>query len=146
LVAAETSKKHLEQRVEELYKQLQGNEEKLAVYERRTTTASGSIQSPDHALSREQQLEAEVAELRFVLFNFFFIHTKLTDAARSALKVTEVDLTTARSHVQQFQEISQASEAALANLNATFDQYKESTEAQFARHEVKASHLPLEGC
>lgn len=117
LVGAETSKKHLEQRVEELNKRLQGNEEKLAVYERRTTAASGPIQSPDHALSREQQLEAEVAELR------------------STLKVTEVDLATARSHVQQFQEISQASEAALANLNATFDQYKESTEAQFARHE-----------
>lgn len=71
MVGAETSKKHLEQRVEELNKQLQGNEEKLAVYERRTTTVSGSIQSPDHALSREQQLEAEVAELRFVLFVFF---------------------------------------------------------------------------
>ena len=70
MVGAETSKKHLEQRVEELNKRLQGNEEKLAVYERRTTTPGGSIQSPDHALSREQQLEAEVAELRFVLFIF----------------------------------------------------------------------------
>lgn len=55
---------------------------------------------------------------------------------RSALKVAEVDLITARSHVQQFQEISQASESALAMVNASHDEYKTSTEAQIARHEV----------
>jgi len=56
---------------------------------------------------------------------------------RSALKVAEVDLAAARSHKEQFQEISQASEAALAGLNTTFDEYKTSSEAQIARHEVK---------
>jgi nucleoprotein TPR len=53
------------------------------------------------------------------------------------LKVAEVDLAAARSHKEQFQEISQASEAALAALNTTFDEYKTSSEAQIARHEVK---------
>nr|UPW42857.1 nucleoprotein MLP2 [Hypsizygus marmoreus] len=123
LVGAETSKKHLEERVDELAKQLQGNEEKLAVYERRTTAVNGVAQSHDPDMSREQQLEAEVAELR------------------SVLKVTEVDLATARSHVQQFQEISQANETALSNLNATFDEYKASTEAQIARHESEYQAL-----
>jgi nucleoprotein TPR len=52
------------------------------------------------------------------------------------LKVTEMDLATARNHVQQFQEISQANESALATLNATHDEYKASTEAQIARLEV----------
>lgn len=56
---------------------------------------------------------------------------------RSALKVAEVDLASARSHKEQFQEISQASEAALAALNTTFDEYKTSSETQIARHEVK---------
>lgn len=56
--------------------------------------------------------------------------------SRSALKVAEVDLASARSHVQQFQEISQANEAALASLNATYDEYKSVTEAQIATHEA----------
>lgn len=64
LVGAETSKKHLEARVEELTRQLQGNEEKLAVYERRSSGANGVAHNVDPDMSREQQLEAEVAELR----------------------------------------------------------------------------------
>ncbi|KAJ6584124.1 hypothetical protein DFH09DRAFT_1434376 [Mycena vulgaris] len=117
LIGAETSKTHLEQRVEDLARQLQGNDEKLAVYERRSSIVGGIAQHMDQDLNREQQLEAEVAELR------------------SALKVTEVDLATARSHVQQFREISQANETALKSLDATYDEYKTSTEAQIARHE-----------
>jgi len=66
LVGAETSKKHLEIRVVELTKQLQGNEEKLAVYERRSGGVNGVTQALDQDVSREQQLEAEVAELRSV--------------------------------------------------------------------------------
>jgi hypothetical protein len=55
------------------------------------------------------------------------------------LKVAEVDLSAARTHKEQFQEISQASEAALAALNTTFDEYETSTETQIARHEVQKS-------
>ena len=64
LIAAETSKKHLEERVEQLTRQLQGNEEKLAVYERRASGVNGIAPRTDDDMSREQQLEAEVAELR----------------------------------------------------------------------------------
>ena len=53
------------------------------------------------------------------------------------MKVAELDLANARGHVQQFQEISQANEAALASLNATYDDYKSSTESQLAKHEVR---------
>ncbi|KAG6903157.1 hypothetical protein C0995_004704 [Termitomyces sp. Mi166 len=116
LVGAETSKKHLEERVQELMRQLQGNEEKLAVYERRSSGINGVGQSSNSDLSHEQQLEAEVAELR------------------SSLRVTEVDLATARTHVQQFQEISRANEEALTNLNNTYDEYKMTMEGQIARH------------
>ncbi|KAF9452906.1 hypothetical protein P691DRAFT_659626 [Macrolepiota fuliginosa MF-IS2] len=126
LVAAETNKKHLEEKVEDLAKRLKGNEEKLAVYERRTGASGASAavsQTVDENLPREQQLEAEVAELR------------------SALKVTEVDLANAREHVQQYQEIAKASEEALSNLSNTFDEYKSSTEAQVARHEIEKKSL-----
>lgn len=62
---AETSKKHLEDRLGDLTKQLQGIQEKLGVYERRpSTTTSGPAPSTNPDLSREQQLEQEVAELR----------------------------------------------------------------------------------
>lgn len=54
----------------------------------------------------------------------------------AALKVAEVDLNNARGHVQQFQEISQANEAALESLSTTHDEYKTATEAQIARLEV----------
>ncbi|KIJ62559.1 hypothetical protein HYDPIDRAFT_93869 [Hydnomerulius pinastri MD-312] len=123
LVGAETSKKHLQERVEELTRQVQGNEEKLAVYERRPSATNTAAPAPDPDMSREQQLEQEVAELR------------------SALKVAQVDLAAARSHMQQFQEISQANEAALSALNATHDQYKTDAEAQIARHGLEYKSL-----
>ncbi|KAG2147462.1 uncharacterized protein EDB93DRAFT_1147386 [Suillus bovinus] len=122
LVGAETSKVHLQERVDQLTRQLQGNEEKLAVYERRPSTGNGVPRS-EQDLPREQQLEQEVAELR------------------SALKVAQVDLTAARSHMQQFQEISQANEAALSALNATHDQYKTETEAQISKNELEYKAL-----
>ncbi|KAI9435095.1 hypothetical protein H4582DRAFT_2080017 [Lactarius indigo] len=103
VVKAETTKTYLEQRVEELSRKLQGDAEKLAVYERST-----------EGRSREDQLEAEVADLR------------------AALKVAEVDLAAARNHIQQFKEISQASEEALASLSTTHDEYKSTTESQLA--------------
>lgn len=65
LVAAETSKRHLETQVEQLNRQLRGNEEKLAVYERRAPGAPVPTTPADDSLTREQQLEAEVADLRY---------------------------------------------------------------------------------
>lgn len=115
LVGAETSKKHLEDRIEDLTRQVQGSEEKLAVYERRSGTLNASRSSQD--MSKEQQLEAEVAELR------------------AELKVTKVDLQAAREQRQQFEAISQAAEAALESLQSTHEQYRTSTEAQFTRLE-----------
>jgi hypothetical protein len=50
----------------------------------------------------------------------------------ASLKVAELDLAAARNHIQQFKEISQASEEALASLNATYDEYKSTTESQLS--------------
>ena len=61
---------------------------------------------------------------------------------RSALKVAQVDLANARSHVAQFQEISEANEGALASLNTTYDEYKEATEAELARRQVRQDAMP----
>ncbi|KAF9077487.1 hypothetical protein BDP27DRAFT_1397327 [Rhodocollybia butyracea] len=114
LVIAETSKVHLEDRVGDLTKHIKGNEEKLAVYERRGGTRT-TVERTN--MSDEQQLESEVAELR------------------SSLKVAEFDLTQAKARVQQFQSISDANETALREFQTTHDEYKASTDAQIARLE-----------
>ena len=67
----------MEEKVEGLARQLKGNEEKLAVYERRPGP-EGVTQTVDQDASREQQLEAEVAELRFARLNITLKATLLT--------------------------------------------------------------------
>ncbi|KAH9955059.1 TPR/MLP1/MLP2-like protein-domain-containing protein [Russula dissimulans] len=116
-VKAERSKTHLEQQVEEFSRRLQGDEERLAVYERRSSAVNGTTHHVGgEGPSPERQSEAEVADLR------------------ASLKVAEVDLAAARNHIQQFKKFSQASEEALASesLNATHDEYKSTTEAQLS--------------
>lgn len=129
------TKKHLEEKLDDMKKRLQGNEEKLAVYERR----SGSIvvaQNTDDSISREQQLDAEIAEIRCAfLLSCCFALTR-SPSVRSAIKATEVELEKAKEYVQQYQDISKANEEALSDLSGTFDDYKASTEAQVALHEV----------
>ena len=105
-------------------------EEKLAVvYERRTTATStlttstpGTIQGASDATS-EEQLRSKVAEVR------------------GALQAAKVDLETSRNHIAQFQDISQASEAALQSPSASHEEYKTSTEAQLAKHDAEAKSV-----
>lgn len=73
LVKAETSKTHLEQRVEELSRKQQGDAERLAVYERRPSAVSSATHHAGaEGESREQQLEVEVADLRYVTCDAIF--------------------------------------------------------------------------
>jgi len=69
LVKAETSKTHLEQRAEELSRRLQGDAERLAVYERRSSAVNGATH---HIGAEGASPEAEMADLRFVAFRFLF--------------------------------------------------------------------------
>jgi len=89
LVGAETSKAHLQECVDQLTHQLQGNEEKLAMYERRTAGISGAAPAVEQDLPREQQLKQEVAELQLVSKDCLWCSTKQIDV-RSALKVAQV--------------------------------------------------------
>ncbi|KAG1774477.1 hypothetical protein EV702DRAFT_1280581, partial [Suillus placidus] len=57
LVGAETSKVDLQERVNQLTCQLQGNEEKLAVYEHRPSVVNGTAPATEQDLPCEQQLE-----------------------------------------------------------------------------------------
>ena len=95
---------HLQERVEQLTRKLRGNGEKLSVYECRMTGASGAVPVAEQLedLPREQQLEQE-AELRLVLKNCLWCRVEQIQVdIRSTLKVAQVDLAAARSHMQQF--------------------------------------------
>ena len=59
LVGAETSKAHLQECVDQLARQLQGDEEKLAVYERRIAGINGAAPAVEQDLPREQQKTLE---------------------------------------------------------------------------------------
>ena len=72
LVAAETSQNHLQQRADDLSKMLEANLEKLSVYERRPSGITGAFTQNMEGRSREEQLEAEVAELKYVTFAQLF--------------------------------------------------------------------------
>lgn len=132
LAIAETSKVHLEERVGDLTKYMKGNEEKLAVYERHGGAYSSMEQSD---LTREQQLESEVAGLRY-LQSPYLPYPTLTFSVSSTLKIAEFELTQAKGHVQQFQSISEANEIALTEFQSTHEEYIASTDAQIAKSEV----------
>ncbi|CAE6455240.1 unnamed protein product [Rhizoctonia solani] len=115
---AENSRVHLQERVDGLVKETQSLREKLAVYEGR---ASGAPMP--EGLNREQQLEIELGDVR------------------AALKIAELDLASAREHVEQFKAISEASEQALREHMETWDSFKEEHEALIARKDADIAGL-----
>ncbi|KAH7340679.1 hypothetical protein B0J17DRAFT_612069 [Rhizoctonia solani] len=115
---AENSRAHLQERVDGLVKEAQSLREKLAVYEGRAPGAP----MPE-GLNREQQLEIELGDVR------------------AALKIAELDLASAREHVEQFKAISEASEQALREHMETWDSFKEEHEALIARKDADIAGL-----
>ena len=113
LINAKNSASRSEERADSLARQVAAYEEKLAVYEGRRTQSGG-----DSSLSREQQLESQVAELRGEL-------------SRAKKEVEQAD-----KHVEQYKAIAQANEETLAEVNATYDEYKKNMEATIAQKDV----------
>lgn len=66
-MAAETGQRHLQQRSDDLSRQLEATLEKLSVYERRPGAVANDVGQSLEGRSREEQLEAEVAELKCVV-------------------------------------------------------------------------------
>ncbi|KAK4703148.1 nucleoprotein TPR, partial [Phenoliferia sp. Uapishka_3] len=117
LLVAKTSKEHIDQRVSDLMRQLAAKEEKLSVYEGRGSASD----NPER--TREEQLEASVAELR----------TELR-AAKGALE-------RANANVQQFQAIAETEGESLRDLTKTYDEYKASTDQLIAEKDVEINGL-----
>jgi nucleoprotein TPR len=128
LAVAKTNVEHLTRRTEDLQKQIDSKEEKLAVYERRSATSAttngltGSA-STISTLNNEQQLQIEIAELR------------------GDLRGAQVDAEQSRSHVEQYKAIAQASEEALTQLQATYDEYQTTTQASISEKDGEIAQL-----
>ncbi|KAG0359739.1 hypothetical protein BGX24_005725, partial [Mortierella sp. AD032] len=102
LIAAKTSLEHTKAKVEDLTKEIKSREEQLAIYQQKPAGSEST------EASREEQLRAQVAQLRGEL-------SRHQDEAASS-----------REHLAQFQAISQTNEDRLAEMTATFEEFKKS--------------------
>lgn len=129
LVAAKTTRDHLQSRVDELTIELKSAEERVELLQPRPTprSAAGTDIDPEaaqsEALSREQQLAIEVSELNRNL-----------ELAKSELEST-------KSQMDQYKAISQSSEEELQSLNATQDQYREEMDRIIEEKDSKIREL-----
>ncbi|GAA5874743.1 hypothetical protein JCM8547_005199 [Rhodosporidiobolus lusitaniae] len=117
LVAAQTSQEHLEQRVRDLVLQVDAKEEKLAVFEGRSSTGGEG----DSTRSVEEQLQVTVADLR------------------NELRTVKAELERAKEHVAQYQAIAETQGESLREVTATYDEYKTSTDATIAEKDSEIS-------
>lgn len=114
LVAAKTTRDHLQSRVDELTIELKSAEERVELLQPRPTPraginadASGNGDNTEGDLIREQELAIEVSELK------------------RDLELAKAEIESTKSQMEQYRSISQSSEEELQSLNATQDQYRE---------------------
>lgn len=116
LVAAKTTRDHLQARVNELAIEAQSAEERVQVLQARPTprqaatatdsAENGTLNNSGSAVSREQELAIEVSELR------------------RDLQLSKGELESANAQVEQYKAISQSTEEELQSLNETQEQYR----------------------
>lgn len=114
LLATKNRAERAEERSEAMARQIAAYEEKLAVYEGRRSSGGATNGGTSSSISREQQLESQVADLR------------------GQLSTARLEVEQANAHVEQYKAIARAHEETLAELNGTYDEYKRSMEAQLA--------------
>jgi nucleoprotein TPR len=133
LVAAKTTRDHLQSRVDELTIELKSAEERVELLQPRPTpratanadgaaATNGDVPS-DEVLSREQELSIEVSELKRDL-----------DLSKSELEST-------KSQMEQYKSIGQSAEEELQSFNATQDQYREEMDSIIEEKDSKIREL-----
>ncbi len=132
LIAAKTTRDHLQARVDELAIELRSAEERVQVLQPRPTPRgnnelppagdSGYGQAEDE-ISREQQLAIEVSELK------------------RDLELSKGELENAQVQVEQYKQISQQSEERLQNFTETQEQYREEMDRMVEEKSAKIRDL-----
>ena len=126
LVAAQTSRDHLQSRVNELILDLKVVEEKLAVY--RDKPAAPVIEEEDNeGPSAVEELKIEAADLR------------------GQIEIKNRNLDDLKEQINHFRDIAQATEEQLGELHASHDEYKDSMEEEISKREVccSISYAPI---
>ncbi|KAJ5206293.1 hypothetical protein N7491_003088 [Penicillium cf. griseofulvum] len=131
LVAAKTTRDHLQSRVDELAVELKSAEERLQVLNSRPSVSAGTTEGPTEGeesgegsgLSREQELSIEVSELK------------------RDLELAKGELEHAKQLAEDYQAISQASEERLESATETQEQYREETDRLVEEMNTKIQDL-----
>ncbi|KAJ6149043.1 hypothetical protein N7471_000242 [Penicillium samsonianum] len=131
LVAAKTTRDHLQSRVDELAVELKSAEERLQVLNSRPSVSAGTTEGPTEGqepgegsgLSREQELSIEVSELK------------------RDLELVKGELEHAKQLAEDYQAISQASEERLESATETQEQYREETDRLVEEKNTKIQDL-----
>lgn len=131
LIAARTTRDHLQARVDEMTIELRNAEERAHVlkpisdnHQKNTGEESqDTVSGEESNLTREQELGLQISELRRDL----------------ALYKSEVE--NARSQVEQYKAISQSSEEQLQSLNETQDMFRQETDMAIREKSTKIKSL-----
>jgi nucleoprotein TPR len=131
LVAAKTTRDHLQSRVEELTIELKSAEERVELLQPRPTprprpgteisNTNGEV--PEGDLSREQELAIEISELK------------------RDLELNKSELESTKSQMEQYKSISQSSEEELQSFNATQEQYREEMDLIIQEKDAKIREI-----
>jgi len=132
LVAAKTTRDHLEARVNGITIELRSAEERVHVLQPIPTArseptdngeASHNSSQGGEGINREQELAIEISELK------------------RDLELIQGELESAKTQVEQYKSISQASEEELQSLNETQDLYREETDKVIEGRNYKVREL-----
>lgn len=132
LVAAKTTRDHLQARLDEMAIELRSAEERVHVLQPTPRARSEPAQDGEalhesieggEGLSKEQELAIEVSELK------------------RDLELTKGELVSAKTQVKQYKAISQASEEELQSLNETHDLYRQETDKTIEERNIKVQEL-----
>ncbi|KAK2737652.1 hypothetical protein FQN57_007459 [Myotisia sp. PD_48] len=131
MIATKTTSDHLQSRVDELSVELKSAEERLAVIQRKPSTnippsgdsGEAEVSTAERQLSKEQELEVEVSELK------------------RDLELAKAELEHAKEQVENYKSISQSTEERLEEINDTMVQYREDTDKLLEERNSKISEL-----
>lgn len=130
LVATKTTKEHLQLRVDELSIALRSAEERAERLQPRPTPRPGSMLVASESGTAAADTDERIQEL---------IHES-ADLKRE-LEITKTHLENAQAQVEQYRELSQASEEELERLNATQEQYTQDTESRLTAKDAAIKEL-----
>ncbi|OBT87088.1 hypothetical protein VE02_05011 [Pseudogymnoascus sp. 03VT05] len=130
LVAAKTTRDHLQTRVDELTIELKSAEERVEVLQPRPTprpgangTTAGDEQTEQDAISREQELGIEVSELK------------------RDLELAKSELDNAKTQTEQYKSISQSSEEDLQKFQESQEEYQQEMDKIIEEKDAKIREL-----